>query len=608
MQAIILAAGMGKRLGDLTRNNTKCMVEVNGVTLIERLLNQLDNVKTRSIDRIIIVTGYEGQKLRDFISTRDIKTPIVYVDNPDYATTNNIYSLWLAKDYMLQDDTLLFESDLIFESAVIERLLLDPTPSLALVSKYESWMDGTVVKLGENYAIERFIPGTEFSYDECNHYYKTVNVYKFSKQFSTTHYVPFLEAYSKALGNNEYYEQVLRVITLLDKPEIKASPLNGEAWYEIDDIQDLDIAESIFCDSKEQCARLEKRHGGFWRYPTVLDFYYPNNPLFPNDRLKAELKANYEKLIQSYPSGTNVNTLLAAKLFGIRQDYACIGNGVHELIKELMNSLQGNLGVIQPTYDEYANRLGAGRVVEMQTAEQRFSYTAEDVMNFFADKDISALLLMNPNTPSANFISKGGVRQLCDWSRNKGIQLIVDETFVDFTDEGAENSLIANDILEAYPNLIVLKGISEAHGVPGMRLGILATANTELATAIKQSTAIWNINSVGEFYLQIFGKYEKIYKRACAEYREESKRLANELTKVPYLSVVPGQANYIMCEVLPPYTSRLLTEQLLSRHKILVKDCSTKPSMAESNYIRIAVRSAEENNRLLAALHRLATV
>ena len=120
MQAIILAAGMGKRLKDLTQNNTKCMVQVNGVTLIERMLHQIDS---RNFERIIIVVGYEGQKLVDFIATLDVKTPIVYINNPIYDKTNNIYSLALAKQYLIEDDTLLFESDLIFEGSLIDLLL-----------------------------------------------------------------------------------------------------------------------------------------------------------------------------------------------------------------------------------------------------------------------------------------------------------------------------------------------------------------------------------------------------------------------------------------------------------------------------------------------------
>ena len=145
MQAIILAAGMGKRLKELTQDRTKCMVQVNGVALIDRMLHQIER---RHLSRIVIVVGYEGEKLMEYIDTLGIRTPIVYVHNPIYDKTNNIYSLALAKDYLCQDDTLLFESDLIFEDSVIDQLLDDPRETLALVDKYESWMDGTCVKLG----------------------------------------------------------------------------------------------------------------------------------------------------------------------------------------------------------------------------------------------------------------------------------------------------------------------------------------------------------------------------------------------------------------------------------------------------------------------------
>ena len=145
MQAVILAAGMGKRLKELTQNNTKCMVKVNGVTLIDRMLHQIEK---QHLSRIIIVVGYEGQKLIDYIDTLGIQTPIVYINNPIFDKTNNIYSLALAKDWLCKEDTLLFESDLIFEDSVLDALVTDPRETLALVDKYEPWMDGTCVKLG----------------------------------------------------------------------------------------------------------------------------------------------------------------------------------------------------------------------------------------------------------------------------------------------------------------------------------------------------------------------------------------------------------------------------------------------------------------------------
>ncbi|MBR3926786.1 MAG: aminotransferase class I/II-fold pyridoxal phosphate-dependent enzyme [Akkermansia sp.] len=607
MQAIILAAGMGKRLGEFTKSNTKCMVKVNGVTLIERLLQQLDNVKSAKLNRIVIVTGYEGQKLRDYVATLNVQTTIEYVDNPIYASTNNIYSLWLAKDYLLQDDTLLFESDLIFEDEVVEKLLTNPYPSLALVSKYESWMDGTVVKLGENYEIDKFIPGTEFRYEECASYYKTVNIYKFSRRFSNTHYVPFLEAYSKALGNNEYYEQVLRVITLLDKPEIKALPLNGESWYEIDDVQDLDIAESIFCPSDEKLERMGARLGGFWRYPRLLDFCYFSNSYFPNERMMSELKANFENMARSYPSGMRVNNLLGGKYFGVRSEYVCMGNGVAELINALLKSLQGKIGVLLPMFETYLNCLDVARVDGMSIEKRDLTYTVDEIMSYYADKDISALLLMNPSNPAGNCIPVADLLRLSDWTVEKGCRLIVDESFVDFAEGGSDNVLMINTLLEQNSGLVVMRSISEASGVPGLRLGILASADTLLIDELKKNAPLWNINSLGEFYMQIFGKYEKHYRAACLQVKHERERLMAELAKVPFLRVLPSQANYFVCEVLSPFTANELTKQLLTRFNILVKEFSSESQLAGREFIRIAVRDTKDNNALVAAISHMAS-
>ena len=192
MQAVILAAGMGRRLGELTGDNTKCMLEVNGVRLIDRTLECLAK---HDISRIVLVVGYKRENVKAYVGNSYKGIEIVYVDNPIYDKTNNIYSLYLAKDYLVAEDTLLLESDLIYEPSVITRLIENDYPNLALVDKYESWMDGTVVMLNEECKIKNFISKRDFKYSDIDSYYKTVNIYKFSKEFSATHYVPFLSAY-----------------------------------------------------------------------------------------------------------------------------------------------------------------------------------------------------------------------------------------------------------------------------------------------------------------------------------------------------------------------------------------------------------------------------
>lgn len=600
MQAIILAAGMGKRLKELTQDRTKCMVQVNGVALIDRMLHQIES---RHLSRIVIVVGYEGEKLMKYIDTLGIRTPIVYVQNPIYDKTNNIYSLALAKDYLCQDDTLLFESDLIFEDAVIDQLLDDPRETLALVDKYESWMDGTCVKLGPDDSIASFVPSKNFRFEEAHEYYKTVNIYKFGRHFSRTHYVPFLEAYSKALGNNEYYEQVLRVITMLDDPEIRAKRLNGQLWYEIDDIQDLDIASSMFAQDPDlQVSLMQGRYGGYWRYPQLLDFCYLVNPYFPPQRLIDEIQANFTPLLTQYPSGMRVNALLAARNFAVHQQNILVGNGAAELIKALMARLEGATGFIRPTFEEYPNRYQDRPNVCFTPAGPDFRYTADDLMAFFGPQDIDNLVLINPDNPTGSYIPAPDVLRLADWAQEKGIRLILDESFADFADE-ADNTFIRQDLLDRYRRLYVVKSISESYGVPGLRLGVLASGDQDLIAALKKDVAIWNINSFAEFYMQIEEKYKKDYARSLELIRAERARFRRELEKLPNLRVIPSQANYLMVELLGGLSARAITRDLLVNRCILVKDLS--PKLGGQQYLRLAVRDTRDNDRLLEALRPL---
>lgn len=604
MQAIILAAGMGRRLGELTKDNTKCMVPVNGVRLIDRLLGQLSQL---SLNRVIIVVGYQGQKLINYIGHRyDDKLKIEYADNPIYDKTNNIYSLSLVKNQLMEDDTLLIESDLIFSDRLFSMILDNPYPNLALVAKYESWMDGTMVRLDGDNNIVNFVPKKAFKYDDVNHYYKTVNIYKFSKAFSQHKYVPFLEAYCHALGNNEYYEQVLRVITLLDNAELKALPIGSEKWYEIDDVQDLDIAETIFAEDEEMLRRFNYRYGGHWRFPKMLDYCYLVNPYFPTQQMKDELRSSFDTLLTEYPSGMFVNSLLAGKYFGIRQDYVVVGNGAAELIKSLMEDSDGKMGVIYPTFEEYPHRLRTENIVAFSPRNNNLKYTEDDLIAFFSDKNIQSLLLINPDNPSGNFIGMEGLQKLIVWSRELGVRLIVDESFVDFSDDFEHNTLLSNDILSANPHLVVMKSISKSYGVPGLRLGVLASGDTELIKWVKKDISIWNINSFAEFYMQIFGKYENDYKKACRQFIAERRRFEVQLKQIPYMRVLPTQANYFCVELIDKYSSTELTKLLLARYNIMIKDCDSKNGLKGRNFIRVSVRSQEDNDQLISALKELA--
>ena len=604
MQAIILAAGMGRRLGELTKENTKCMVPVNGIRLIDRLLTQLSGL---GLNRVVIVVGYQGQKLIDYIGHHyDEKLKIEFVENPIYDKTNNIYSLSMVKEQLQEDDTLLIESDLIFSDRLFPMIMEDPYPNLALVAKYESWMDGTMVRLDEERHIVNFISKEAFDYSDVDSYYKTVNIYKFSREFLQQKYVPFLDAYTKAVGNNEYYENVLRIISMLNSHNMKALPIGQEKWYEIDDKQDLDIAEAIFADDQDVLRKYYGRYGGFWRFPQMLDFCYLVNPYFPSKRMKDELRSNFDTLLTEYPSGMKVNTLIASKSFGVSEAYIVPGNGAAELIKVLMEGSKVLTGFVRPTFEEYPNRYDKDRQVTFVPQNEDYRYTADDLMAFFADKDIEMLMVINPDNPSGNFIPKADVLRLAAWCEERDIRLVVDESFVDFSEDYATNSLLSDEILEAYPHMAVMKSISKSFGVPGLRLGILASADKELIARMKKAVSIWNLNSFAEFFMQIYNKHEKDYQKACEKFIAERADFERNLRTVPFLRVMPTQANYFLCEVLPPYTATEIVIYMLRQHNILTRDCSLKPGLdPNKQYMRIAVRNHEDNTRLVEALKKV---
>lgn len=600
MQAIILAAGKGSRLGSYTKDNTKCMLEVNGEKLIDLSLKSLAKV---GVKKVIMVVGYQKENLIQYLGDEKFGISLIYVSNDDYDTTNNIYSLFLAKEHLKQEDTLLLESDLIYDDAILEGLLNDKRPSLAVVDKYQAWMDGTVVTLDKKNRITNFVPKKFFDYKNIDNYYKTVNIYKFSKDFSINTYVPFLESYSKALGNNEYYEQVLRVILQLENQELEAYPLNGERWYEIDDVQDKDNAKVVFAKTaKLKLELIQKRFGGYWRYPKLIDFCYLVNPYFPDEVFLSECIAYFQPLISQYPSGSGVQSLLAGKLFNLDQEQIVVTNGAAETIKVLSKVFTGKFGILEPTFYEYIDAIGEDRIVKKTVKTLDYSYGIEALYELA--EEVENLILINPDNPSGNFIKKQDVLELLVYLKQHNKNLILDESFIDFAQNGFQETLFTPEIINSHSNLILIKSISKSYGVPGIRLGVTASSNTDIIQQIDKETSIWNINSFGEFFFQIIGKYTDKYRDGCQKIVNERARFMTEMEKINYLKIYPSQANYFLCELTKLYTAAEMTEKLLFEEELFVKDLSSKVGFEGREFLRIAVRNENDNNMLLKALKK----
>lgn len=603
MQSIILAAGMGKRLKKYTKDGTKCMVPVNGKPIIDYTLESLSKA---GIKKITVVIGYKGEKLKNYIKDKYPYLEINFIENPVYDKTNNIYSLFLAKDVLVEDDTILLESDLVFKPEIISDLVNSCEENLAVLSPFESWMDGTVALIDGENNISGLIGKENFNWENKNEYYKTVNIYKFSKDFSRKYYIPFLQAYIESYGKNEYYEQVLKVIAFLDSTNLKAHIVDGRNWYEIDDGADLSIAESRFAPPEKKREKMQKRYGGYWRFPEILDFCYLVNPYFPPKTLVEELKNNFDMLLTQYPSGAAEQSLLAGKIFNIPEENVIVGNGAAELISALSVYTGKKILVPYPTFNEYSERFakvsGDDSVVRINTAENAFEYSDKEILRCLEkNPGVKTVLLINPDNPSGNFIHKKQVLDLLTELDKRNIVLIFDESFIDFAEENIKYTLIDDEILCKFNNLIVVKSISKSYGVPGIRLGILASGNTELIARLKKEIPIWNINSLGENFLQIYEKYSKKYSEACLKIARERQRFSGLLSTLKGVKVYKSQANYLLCR-LDCLKATELTDILLSRYNIFIKDLSAKTGFPKGEFVRIAVRNRTDNDRLLAAM------
>ena len=369
-------------------------------------------------------------------------------------------------------------------------------------------------------------------------------------------------------------------------------------------LNESSVMESLFACGEDKLSKYQSRYGGYWRYAGLYDFCYLVNPCFPNERFKNEMKDAFVTLMQEYPSGMSVNSALAAEYFGLSTKHVCVGNGSSELIKSLMENYVGNVGLIYPTFEEYPHRKSKGELIPFNKLDENFECSVDDIAEFYEDKNIDAIVLVNPDNPTGRFILKDDMLRLVEWGLSKGVRIVVDESFSDFsglTDE----TVLDEEVLSRYSNLIVIKSISKSYGVPGLRLGILATGDEALITSMKKDVAIWNINSFGEFFWQIIGKYRFDYDKAISEFVRIRARYMENLEKIENLVVFPTHSNYVMCRIKGGMTATKLATIMLNRYNILIKDLTGKEGLNDGQYIRLSVRGDEDNNYVVRVLEEL---
>lgn len=598
--AVILAAGTGNRLFPLTQSMPKPLTRVSDQSILFRTINNLQDI---GVSNVAIVVGYLGEQIADILADAFPNVTFDFIHNDRYATTNNIFSLWLARDHFAED-FLLLEADVVFDGDCLNEIASLPSgTSACLVSPKEFYMDGACVELtGFPVCVTapKQVPVSQMS----KGLYKTVNFYRLSAQFASDWLLHRLTEKVEAGDLAGYYE-TLFADAIEDQQEVfRACVVAQDKWFEIDNLNDLDIAEFREQTIPERQLRLEGRHGGYWRYP-VTDHCLLYNFHFPPKKLFEHFSARLDSLVREYPSSQKQVAAYLSSYYGVPEAQLLVANGVSEILPIVLEGIDRPLLIPVPTFNEYEAVVPGDMVLRYPLSETNgFTIDPDALLSAAVAGNAGTIVLISPNNPTGNAIPQDDLKRILRLAEGQGIEVILDESFVDFQENGRRASFLSE--LDAHPNLVVLFSLSKSHGIGGIRIGLMASSNKARIAKVRADMPIWNINSFAEEYLRMFSAFRSEYETACHLVRTETRALVKALDQIDGITAYPTDANFVFCRLDERLgTARFFIRDLLGFENIFLKDCSGKSMPGSEQYFRVSSRSATDNARLVRAITEL---
>lgn len=588
MKAIILAAGYGNRMKPLTDTTHKTMLKIGGETIIERII---DGLTSNGVQDIVVVIGYKAETLKQFLTECYPLVQFQFITNDRYMETNNIYSLALAfEEISFDKDIIIIESDLIFEPAVISKLFESKYANTALVDKYRSGMDGTVVSVAEGVITNVIPPHLQDQHFNFSDKYKTLNIYKFSKEFCADEFKKMLTYYANIIDDNCYYELILGILIYMKRETIHAEILDGEKWAEVDDPNDLRIAEFIF-DPSKKLDILTKSCGGYWGHD-ILDFCFIRNMYFPSNAMLSELRNNLPELLCNYGSSQEMLDEKLAYYLLCSEDRVQVLNGSSQVFPLLRQWFRGKKALLpDPTFGEYPSAFPEAVLYK--------DAVGIDIQDIEAKTPLCDIVVfVNPNNPTGSVLPTQWIFEFAEQQPDKTI--IVDESFIEFSDQPSIIYLLEKQPLD---NILVIKSLSKVLGVPGIRLGYVYCCDPAVNMKLRQETPIWNLNSLAENLMEIILKHRKTVSKSYMQTKKDREQFAEKLLQVPVIDCVfPSGANFLLVKLKPSAGKTDIVKQMLANYNVLIKEVSHKFN-DEFVYLRFAVRRPVENDFLIACLH-----
>jgi histidinol-phosphate/aromatic aminotransferase/cobyric acid decarboxylase-like protein/choline kinase len=587
MQAIILAAGYGRRMRPLSDTCHKALLSVGGRTILSRIVSEL---LTLDVSMVNVVTGYQAADVKEHLTVEYPGAPLRFIHNERFAETNNIVSLALALDSLERGhDVVLVECDLVLAPGILARVCGASSSNVALVDTYRVGMDGTVVTVADGLLTAVFPPAAQGEQFEYRDTYKTLNVYRFSDRCVRETLKPLVTTHAEQVDATAYYEAVLATLPDLAALGIEAAVVAGEAWAEIDDPTDLLAAQ--FCFAPEERVNILDRTIGTWAFD-VLDFSTARNAYYPTPAVLAAIRHALADLIGGYGSASAVLDEKLGWLLGCQPDrIEALHGGAQALpiLDQLWRDRRVALPV--PTIPEYC------RVFGTATSYRDAPGIDLKALDRLAS-EVDVLVVANPNYPTGTSLPTDALH--CLATRHPTTIVLVDESFIAFS---AEVSIRKALEVEPLPNVVVLTSLDAELGVPGLGLGYVYSCDRDLLSEIANALPTRNLGSVAEYLLELTLKFRSDLERSIRCTVDDREALRRDLLEIPGIAFVhPSGGNFLLLElvghadVAAAMRMRLLAEQAIEVQDVTRWFGDGVPRLC------IAVHRRLENARLLRPL------
>jgi len=321
------------------------------------------------------------------------------------------------------------------------------------------------------------------------------------------------------------------------------------------------------------------------------------NHYFPTKELIKVLQKKLAQVVDNYPSTHRIIAKLLARWNNadyFNESNLVVGNGSSELIR-ILDQIMDKVTVPIPTFNEYVQLPKEKMNLFLNDENTRFKLDIDKLIDSVNKSKSNFVVINNPNNPIGNLLIRKEIEKLLQ----TGVMTIVDEAFIDFCPEHSVEDLVLN-----YENLILIKSCSKTMGFPGLRLGYMLTTNDEIKNKVKRLLPIWNINSLSEVFIEIFPEFEKDYQKSIEKTLEDRNYLFKQLKTLTFLEPYETYTNFIFCRT--SISSRKIAENLFDKHNILIKCGLNQETLKSDEYIRIGVKTKEENDKLIFALKQIA--